>query len=192
MAPGSGLSSWSLDYSSIPSSSTSITQRASSSALTLDPPGYIKAESHSLSSKRSHKTTAAVRSVPSPADVESLKQKKAWDVAMAPAKSVPMNAFMLYMSGTGVQIFSMMVVGMLLTNPIKAILSIKSAFAPYITPGQPMAILPQQALFIACQLACMGLGIYKCWSMGLLPTESSDWLAWREARVPLEFSPVYP
>ena len=45
---------------------------------------------------------------------------------MAPAKSVPMNAFMLYMSGSGVQIFSMMVVGMLLTGPVKAILSIKS------------------------------------------------------------------
>jgi hypothetical protein len=60
-----------------------------------------------------------------PADVESLKQKKAWDVAIAPAKSVPMNAFMLYMSGSGVQIFSMMVVGMLLTGPIKAMLSIK-------------------------------------------------------------------
>jgi len=29
----------------------------------------------------------------------------------------------------------------------------------------------------------MGLGVYKCWSMGLLPTESSDWLAWREPRV---------
>lgn len=58
-----------------------------------------------------------------------------------------------------------------------------TAFAPYLTPGQPMAVLPQQALFVACQLACMGLGIYKCWSMGLLPTESSDWLAWREPRV---------
>lgn len=45
-------------------------------------------------------------------------------MAIAPAKSVPMQAFMLYMSGSGVQIFSMMVVGMLLTNPLKAIMSI--------------------------------------------------------------------
>lgn len=66
------------------------------------------------------------RSAPTPAEMESLKQKKAWDVAIGPAKSVPMNAFMLYMSGSGVQIFSMMVVGMLLTNPLKSILSIKS------------------------------------------------------------------
>lgn len=124
-----------------------------------------------------------------------------------------MNAFMLYMSGSGVQIFSMMVVGMLLTNPLKAILSIRTcmlqhlgwcfqrqhksvllipvprplvspptAFAPYLTPGQSMSVMPQQLVFIACQLMCMGLGVYKCWSMGLLPTESSDWLAWREPR----------
>jgi hypothetical protein len=75
--------------------------------------------------QRSNKSPA-VRTGPTPADVESLKQKKAWDVAIAPAKSVPMNAFMLYMSGTGVQIFSMMCVGMLLTSPVKAILSIRT------------------------------------------------------------------
>lgn len=33
-------------------------------------------------------------------------------------------------------------------------------------------------LFILCQLACTSVGLYKCWSMGLLPTEASDWLAW--------------
>lgn len=33
-------------------------------------------------------------------------------------------------------------------------------------------------VFVLCHLACIALGLYKCWSMGLLPTESSDWLAW--------------
>lgn len=32
-----------------------------------------------------------------------------------------MNAIMLYMSGSGVQIFSMMAVGMLITGPLKGI-----------------------------------------------------------------------
>lgn len=115
--------------------------------------------------------------------MEALRSKRAWEVATAPAKSVPMQGFMLYMSGSGVQIFSMMVVSMLLTNPAKAIMTISSSFAPYTTPGKPNALLPQQVVFVICQLACMGLGIYKCWSMGLLPTASSDWLAWREPRV---------
>ena len=101
---------------------------------------------------------------------------------MAPAKQIPMQGFMLYMSGSGVQIFSMMVVGMLLTNPLKAIMTITNAFAPYSTPGKSNDLLLHKLAFIACQLACVGLGIYKCWSMGLLPTASSDWLAWREPR----------
>lgn len=54
-------------------------------------------------------------------DPSALKMAKAWEAAIAPAKSLPMNAIMLYMSGSGVQIFSMMVVGMLITGPLKGI-----------------------------------------------------------------------
>lgn len=42
----------------------------------------------------------------------ALKLKKAWEAAMAPAKALPMNAFMLWMAGGGVQIFSIMITGM--------------------------------------------------------------------------------
>ena len=52
-------------------------------------------------------------------------------------------------------------------------------FAPY--RSSKHTLLPQTALFVLCQLACIALGLYKCWSMGLLPTESSDWLAWYKA-----------
>lgn len=142
-----------------------------------DPPGYVRSEASS-----SKKSKVSIRQPPSKEEVEALRQKRAWDVATAPAKQIPMQGFMLYMSGTGVQIFSMMVVGMLLTNPIKAIMTIKTSFAPYSTPGKENDLLLHKIVFIACQLACVGLGIYKCWSMGLLPTASSDWLAWREPR----------
>lgn len=83
---------------------------------------FILAPMPSSSAQRANKA-AATRRAPTSDEVEALRQKRAWDVAFAPAKSVPMNAFMLYMSGSGVQIFSMMVVGMLLTNPIKAIMT---------------------------------------------------------------------
>lgn len=45
--------------------------------------------------------------------------KRAWDFAISPVKSLPMQAFMLYMSGGGVQIFSMGIVAMLLLSPFK-------------------------------------------------------------------------
>jgi hypothetical protein len=50
---------------------------------------------------------------------EALKKRKAWDFAISPLKSLPMQAFMLYMSGGGVQIFSMGIVAMLLLSPFK-------------------------------------------------------------------------
>ncbi len=42
----------------------------------------------------------------------------------SPAKSLPMQAFMLYMSGSGVQIFSMGIVWMLLTSPWSAVMQL--------------------------------------------------------------------
>ncbi|CAA7265319.1 unnamed protein product [Cyclocybe aegerita] len=58
------------------------------------------------------------------ASYDELKEKRAWDVALAPAKSLPMQAFMLYMSGGGVQIFSIGIVFMLLFTPFKNIAAI--------------------------------------------------------------------
>ncbi|PKI85047.1 hypothetical protein MVES_000933 [Malassezia vespertilionis] len=119
-------------------------------------------------------------------DTSAIQVAKAWEAAMAPAKSIPMNLMMMYMSGNGVQIFSMMVVFMTVINPLKGITTINTVFAPYRNPNH--TLLPQMALFIACQLGVVAVGLYKCWSMGLLPTESSDWLAWHKALESLEFT----
>ncbi|SAM80286.1 related to EMC4-member of a transmembrane complex required for efficient folding of proteins in the ER [Ustilago bromivora] len=151
-----------------------------------DPIGFTDPDAVSKKqSKSKASSTAAIQR----ADPAALKMAKAWELAYSPAKSLPMNAIMLYMSGSGVQIFSMMAVGMLITGPIKGISTMNSAFDRLSSPGQSL-LLPK-ILFILCQLAGLVLGLYKCWSMGLLPTETSDWLAWRQARAPLEFSPVH-
>ena len=56
----------------------------------------------------------------------AIKEKRAWDLAISPAKQLPMQAFMLYMSGGGVQIFSMGIVFMLLFSPFKNLANINS------------------------------------------------------------------
>ena len=67
-----------------------------------------------------------------------LKLRRAWDLALSsvlphlartvtdsrPAKQLPMQAVMLYFSGSGVQIFSLGLIFMLLTGPITAVLNI--------------------------------------------------------------------
>lgn len=42
--------------------------------------------------------------------MNTLKLKKAWEVALAPAKQIPMQAIMMYMSGNSLQIFSIFMV----------------------------------------------------------------------------------
>ncbi|KAH9484063.1 ER membrane protein complex subunit 4 [Psilocybe cubensis] len=145
------------------------------------PPGFSK------SSSSTHKVTNSKKAVVSPESYDALKEKRAWDVAIAPAKSLPMQAFMLYMSGGGVQIFSIGIVFMLLLSPFKNIAGINEAFAQYApSKKRPKAIttLPiHKAVYILCNLLTLGVGLWKCRSMGLLPTGTGDWLAF-ETRGP--------
>ena len=160
-----------------------------------------------------HQTkTPAKAAAAAAASYAALKEKRAWDLAISPAKSLPMQAFMLYMSGGGVQIFSMGIVLMLLLTPIKNMAGMNAgesppgsscyvrltapvtAFAPF-SPTQtptPTALPLQKLTYILCNLLTLVVGLWKCRSMGLLPTGTGDWLAFESrgvVRVPsLRFS----
>ncbi|KAH9977338.1 hypothetical protein BGW80DRAFT_1435980 [Lactifluus volemus] len=148
------------------------------------PPGFSEISKTKESSKSSATAVATLKSH------EALKQKRAWDFAISPVKSLPMQAFMLYMSGGGVQIFSMGIVAMLLLSPFKNLSAMNTAFAPF-APGPPsspsakyLTTLPLQKLaYLACNILTLALGLWKCRSMGLLPTGTGDWLAF-ESRGP--------
>jgi len=121
-----------------------------------------------------------------------LKENRAWEFAIAPAKSLPMQAFMLYMSGGGVQIFSMGIVFMLLMTPFKNIAAINSAFAPFepaTTPTKSFSALPlQKVVYVLCNLLTLAVGLWKCRGMGLLPTGTGDWLAFESRGLAPEIS----
>ncbi|KAE8209414.1 hypothetical protein CF327_g6596 [Tilletia walkeri] len=190
--PLHSIAAWSL----APRSSTGSPNPSTSALSKRDPsipspPGFSDlAAPPTTSSKKAAQATPSKTTLsrPTPAQHSALQQAKAWEVALAPAKSLPMNGIMLYMSGSGVQIFSMMAVGMLVMNPIKALTSVDQPFQR-LTSSQHSLLL-QKAVYVACQLACIALGLYKCWSMGLLPTASSDWLAFKQPKTPLEYSPL--
>ena len=57
-------------------------------------------------------------------DTSAIQVSKAWVAAYAPGKSLPMNLMIMWMSGNSVQIFSMMIVMMLIMNPLKGITTI--------------------------------------------------------------------
>lgn len=144
------------------------------------PPGFAKTQSKRLEgpSKRASESYAA------------LKEKRAWDVAIAPAKQLPMQFFMLYMSGSTIQIFSIGILVMLLFSPFTAVSKINSTFAPYApdkndAQRQTMFLL-QKLAFVACNIATLALGLWKCRQVGLLPQGTGDWLPFETRGEPPE------
>jgi len=120
--------------------------------------------------------------------MDTLKLKKAWEVALAPVKQLPMTAIMMYMSGNSLQIFSIMMVGMAFKNPIMGLMATNQAFEKLESEGIKSKIIMVKAVYVAMQLLALALGIWKVNGMGLLPTTRSDWLAWETARDPLEIA----
>ncbi|GAA5959958.1 hypothetical protein JCM21900_001439 [Sporobolomyces salmonicolor] len=186
MASQASTSKWTLDYSNPPPK-----------PAVRDPPGFVPVLSVKGSAKNA---TAQIH----PANLDSLRRQKAWEVALAPAKSVPMQAFMMYMTGGGIQIFSVMSVWFLLKQAISGILSVETVFAPFTasskskSPAEPAAqaqsFFQQKAVFVLCQIGLLCVGLWKCNSMGLLPTHESDWIAFRSypeyKRTPIDFTEV--
>ena len=113
------------------------------------------------------------------------KRQKAMEVALAPGKQIFMNAFMMYMSGKTLNIFSISVTSMALMNPIKSLVSINQTFKPFEdsdNPGKSDLQMPK-LLFVVCNFIWFCVGLYKMGSMRLLPTTSADWsgtVVWKE------------
>lgn len=97
---------------------------------------------------------------------------------------------------------------MLLYNPVKSIFQVNELFDRFkddeseplenieYSPENGISsllgmsnpfLLPKMA-FVVVQLLSLALGVWKMGTMGLLPTSQSDWLAFMEPKVPLEFS----
>ncbi|CCG24934.1 Emc4 protein [Candida orthopsilosis Co 90-125] len=137
------------------------------------PPGFDSKplEHTKQATKRDHK-----------ADLNELKSKKIYESAIGPAKSIPMNAFMSYMTGNSLQIIPVTMTMMLLWNPIKAIFNdLNPTFSKLKTEDNSSLIFFAKLGFIFFQLMNMSIGIYKLYTMGLIPHSEADWLAWLEA-----------
>ena len=85
--------------------------------------------------------------------MDTLKLKKAWEMAIAPAKQLPMNAFGMYMSGNSLQIF-----------------------ARFETEGTRDRLILVKLAYVACNFLALALGIWKVNGMGLLPYVSQPYL----------------
>lgn len=101
--------------------------------------------------------------------MDTLKLKKAWEIALAPVKGLPMTGIMMYMSGNSLQIFSIMMVFMAFKNPLMGLVNTNQAFERFQTASNSGQMLQVKFVYVAMQIVALGVGIWKVNAMGLLP-----------------------
>lgn len=101
--------------------------------------------------------------------MDTLKLKKAWEVALAPIKSLPMTAIMMYMTGNTLQIFSIMMVFMAFKNPLVGLVGTNQAFERFETVSNKAKMVQVKLAYVAMQLVALAVGVWKVNAMGLLP-----------------------
>ena len=111
--------------------------------------------------------------------------KRSWDTALGPIKSLPMNVFIMYMAGNTISIFPIMMVGMMFFRPIQAFMGIRATMKMLSLSDQ---YILQTFVYLVGNCLALALAVYKCNSMGLLPTHASDWLAFADPLARVEFS----
>jgi len=110
------------------------------------------------------------------------KQKNhAMQIAMRPGQQILMNAFMMYMSGSQLNIFSISITSSAVLTPLASLMNLEQTFGHL----QKVDLSTAKAVYVLLNLAWLALGLYKMSSMRLLPTTSADWtskLQWKEMR----------
>jgi hypothetical protein len=164
---------WAVELADSPTSSTS--------ALAIkdipDPLGFSRSSlelEESVPSKQKKETDA------------NFKQAKAWETAQAPVKNLFMMGFMMWMAGSTVHLFSIGITFSALWQPVSALQGVNKAFEAF-KDSRVDTLLPK-VMYIALNLAGMGLGLYKLNSLGLLPSHASDWVSTLAPPPSVEFS----
>jgi hypothetical protein len=127
----------------------------------------------------SGKLTAPTLSVVQQQSIAAKKKTKAMAIAMKPGQQILMNAFMMYMSGSQLNIFSISITSGAILGPVGSILSMETVFGQF----QDVDLQLPKLAFVALNLAWLGLGLYKMSNMRLLPITSADWtgkIVWKD------------
>jgi len=101
-----------------------------------------------------------------------LKQKMVDDLAKSPGMNIFMNAFMMYMTGGGMNIFSLFFIAMSLKTPISSIIGMNQQFLPF--AGEIDLFVPKLK-FLVLNLVSLSVSLWKLWSIGLLPVSPAEW-----------------
>ena len=82
---------------------------------------------------------------------------------------------MLFFSGSSLNIFSIIITAMAMWTPIKNIISINQAFAPYETKG--VSLIGAKMKYFTLNMGFCLAGMYKVYYMGIIPFSAEDWIS---------------
>ncbi|KAL3098003.1 hypothetical protein niasHT_027548 [Heterodera trifolii] len=159
------MNKWRLDLCGSAGSRT-LMLRSAAADQSLNPPGYNPGLSTTQQSESANRAEQ---------QQQHLLSKRAWDLALQPVKSLPMNMFMMYMAGNTISIFPIMMVVMMAWRPMKTLMSVNAAFKP-LEQEHVGSLWIHKIVFALGNLCAIALAVYKCHTMGLLPNHASDWL----------------
>jgi hypothetical protein len=97
----------------------------------------------------------------SPQQEKAMKEQEAYRVAVSPGTGLFTTAFMLWMSGSTLQIFSIMMIGMAFVNPVKAIAGVNDTFSRFEQGEHPISLKLPKLIFLLIQILALCLAAYK-------------------------------
>lgn len=117
-------------------------------------------------------------------DLKDMKKKKLWELSTSPAKSIIMNIGMSYMSPNEIQVIPITMLCMLFINTFKELFQVNEKFEQLDKSMEgDVDSYDVNLMKLVYILSCCGnlaVGIWKLNSMGLIPTKTSDWLAFEK------------
>ena len=119
-------------------------------------------------------------------NLKEMKLAKAWEASNRPIQSMLSTFLMLFMSGSGLNIISIIITCMAMWTPIGAFLSINTVFAQY--EGEGISLIMPKLKYLALNMVLMAAGLYKFSIMGLLPVNAEDWISLVPISHPIEVS----
>mmetsp|Transcript_18582 Transcript_18582/g.28088 ORF Transcript_18582/g.28088 Transcript_18582/m.28088 type:complete len:196 (-) Transcript_18582:192-779(-) len=146
------------------------------------PLGFQKVKSYELQSSKGGGDYGVTMTQQQRTALAAKKRTKAMSLAIKPGQQIMMNAFMMYMSGKNLNIFSISITSMAILSPIKSIFTLEKTFASLGGDDASNLQMPK-LVFIALNLVWLAVGLYKMSTMRLLPTTSADWtgsVVWKE------------
>jgi hypothetical protein len=110
-------------------------------------------------------------------DLQARKVAKLNSLGMSPGGGIMQTCLMLWMCGSEIQMFSIMMLGMALSSPFKALANVSAVFAQFENDASVKSeLFRAKLLYVALTLLSLGVALAKLHFMGLLPTAAVDWM----------------